>query len=73
MDIEFNYEFIHFGLTSQDINSLANIMRLRFAVNSIIIPKIDELVDLLKIMAKDNIILPMLSRTQGQPASPTLL
>lgn len=73
LNIEFNYEFIHFGLTSQDINSLSNVLRLRDAMNNNVIPLIEKVIDLLRYMGLGNIALPMLSRTHGQPASPTLL
>lgn len=72
-NIEFNHEFVHFGLTSQDINSVANVLRLKECINQVIVPYCQELLELLNIMGENNINLPMLSRTHGQPASPTLL
>ena len=72
-EIIFNYEFVHFGLTSQDINSVANVLRLKECIHQIIVPCCQELLELLQIMGENNINLPMLSRTHGQPASPTLL
>lgn len=66
-------EFIHFGLTSQDINNTAIPLSLKAAMNEVYVPQLLELKDKLKEMAvlwKD---VPMLARTHGQPASPTRL
>ncbi|MBW6490563.1 MAG: adenylosuccinate lyase [Lentimicrobium sp.] len=64
-------EFIHFGLTSQDINNTAFPFALRLALEDIILPLMDELVKKLTDKAKAWKTVPMLSRTHGQPASPT--
>ncbi len=69
-----NYkEFIHFGLTSQDINNTAIPLSLKDAVNQVYFPQLEALIDKLEDLsvAWENI--PMLARTHGQPASPTRL
>ena len=69
-----NYkEFIHFGLTSQDINNTAVPMSVKQAKNSVLIPSINETIEKLKGFAEDWKDIPMLARTHGQPASPTRL
>ena len=55
-DIEFNHEFVHFGLTSQDINSVANVLRLKECINQVIVPYCQELLELLNIMGEKNYI-----------------
>jgi len=69
-----NYkEFIHFGLTSQDINNTATPLLLKAAWDDLICPKLEELMkDILKLSNQWKNI-PMLGRTHGQPASPTRL
>ena len=66
-------EFIHFGLTSQDINNTAVPMLFKDAVNNIYLPLIDKIVDDLRRMSQDWSEISMLARTHGQPASPTRL
>lgn len=66
-------EFIHFGLTSQDINNTSIPLSLKDALDKVYYPLIGELVDLLKSYAKEWKDIPMLARTHGQPASPTRL
>ncbi len=66
-------EFIHFGLTSQDINNTATPMMWREALNDIYIPALDELCVLISRHAEEWKNVPMLARTHGQPASPTRL
>ena len=66
-------EFIHFGLTSQDVNNTATPLLLKEAVESVYQPLLDSLIDTLSSMAKDWQSVPMLARTHGQPASPTTL
>lgn len=66
-------EFIHFGLTSQDINNTSIPLSLKDALNDVYYPLIGELVDLLKNYANEWKDIPMLARTHGQPASPTRL
>ena len=64
-------EFIHFGLTSQDINNTAIPLSLKEAILEVMVPQIDVLLAKLKEMAKDWLEIPMLAHTHGQPASPT--
>lgn len=66
-------EFIHFGLTSQDINNTATPYSIRDAVEEVYYPVYNELVNTLKSLVKDWAKMPMLARTHGQPASPTRL
>ncbi len=66
-------EFIHFGLTSQDINNTSIPYTFKLAVEETYLPAIGELVELLKKYATDWEKLPMLAHTHGQPASPTRL
>jgi adenylosuccinate lyase len=66
-------EFIHFGLTSQDVNNTAIPLSLKHAINEVYYPLIDKLVDKLINLSEDWKSFPMLSRTHGQPASPTKL
>ncbi|WP_432413078.1 adenylosuccinate lyase [Rasiella sp. SM2506] len=66
-------EFIHFGLTSQDINNTAIPLSLKDAMNATYVPQFFELKNKLKQLATDWADIPMLARTHGQPASPTRL
>lgn len=66
-------EFIHFGLTSQDINNTATPYSLRDAVHDVYYPLLDELITKLESLAEDWKEIAMLARTHGQPASPTRL
>lgn len=66
-------EFIHFGLTSQDINNTSFPMMIRDAVKEAYLPLLDELVVLLDKYADEWNDIPMLAKTHGQPASPTRL
>lgn len=66
-------EFIHFGLTSQDINNTAVPMSIKDALNNVYRPIINRLVETLEKMASDWADIPMLAKTHGQPASPTRL
>ena len=66
-------EFVHFGLTSQDINNTSVPLSIAEAVNDCVIPTLHETVDKLKAMASEWAEIPMLARTHGQPASPTML
>lgn len=66
-------EFIHFGLTSQDINNTAVPLTLKLAVHDIYLPLLDKVTDRLKELAVEWKDIPMLARTHGQPASPTRL
>ncbi|NUS59634.1 MAG: adenylosuccinate lyase [Lysobacter sp.] len=64
-------EFVHFACTSEDINNLSYALMLREARDTVLLPKLDELIAKLRAMAHDHAALPMLSRTHGQTASPT--
>jgi len=66
-------EFIHFGLTSQDINNTAVPCSVKDAWLEVLEPAIDEIINLLNSMANKWKDIPMLARTHGQPASPTSL
>ena len=66
-------EFIHFGLTSQDINNTAVPLSLKDAMNKVYVPSLSELKNKLASLASDWADIPMLARTHGQPASPTRL
>jgi adenylosuccinate lyase len=66
-------EFIHFGLTSQDINNTAVPYSLRDAVHDIYYPLLEELIQTLDDLANEWKDIPMLAKTHGQPASPTRL
>ncbi len=73
LDLSNFKEFIHFGLTSQDINNTAIPLSLKEAMNEVYVPQYSELLKKLKSLAKDWEKVPMLARTHGQPASPTRL
>ena len=66
-------EFVHFGLTSQDVNNTATPLLFKTALEQVYYPLIQQIRNLLEQMAQDWARVPMLARTHGQPASPTLL
>ena len=66
-------EFIHFGLTSQDINNTAIPLSLREAINQVLLPELEQVIDKISYQARDWADIPMLARTHGQPATPTRL
>jgi adenylosuccinate lyase len=66
-------ELVHFGLTSQDINNTAIPWSLKDAVNKVILPKLNHVVEILEAQSDAWMNQPMLARTHGQPASPTNL
>ena len=66
-------DFLHFSCTSEDINNLSYALMLRSARSDVLVPKMRDLRNRLKAMARDHAALPMLSRTHGQTASPTTL
>lgn len=66
-------EFIHFGLTSQDINNTATPMMWKDALQNVYIPALEQLCELIDKYADEWSNIPMLARTHGQPASPTRL
>ena len=66
-------EFIHFGLTSQDINNTSVPLSIKEALNDVYYPQVEELITLLQQYADEWKDVPMLAKTHGQPASPTRL
>ena len=66
-------EFIHFGLTSEDINNVSHALMLKDAVAGSLLPELDRLTARLRALAHQLADLPMLARTHGQPATPTTL
>jgi len=66
-------EWVHFGLTSQDINNTAFPLMIKDAWNDVLLPAMTEVVKMIESTGKALIHIPMLSRTHGQPASPTTL
>ena len=66
-------EFIHFVLTSQDINNTSVPLSIKDALNEVYFPGLQEVIDMLKKYAEDWADVPMLAKTHGQPASPTRL
>ena len=66
-------EYIHFGLTSQDINNTAVPISIKDALSKVYIPELNKLIDLLDEKALEYSNISMLARTHGQPASPTRL
>ena len=66
-------EFVHFGLTSQDINNTAIPLSLKAGLEEVVLPAFAAVVDKVNGLAEEWKAIPMLARTHGQPASPTLL
>ncbi len=66
-------EFIHFGLTSQDINNTSFPLMLKESITDVYVPLVQELIDQLNAYAEEWKDIPMLAKTHGQPASPTRL
>ncbi len=66
-------EFVHFGLTSQDINNTAIPLSIKEALREVFCPAVEEVRDRLAAFAEEWRAVPMLARTHGQPASPTTL
>ena len=66
-------EFIHFGLTSQDINNTSVPLSVKDALNEVYCPQVEEVIDQLQQYADEWRDVPMLAKTHGQPASPTRL
>ena len=73
LDLSFYKEFIHFGLTSQDINNTATPLLLKESLETILYPLIEKIIKNLDGLSKKWANIPMLARTHGQPASPTKL
>ena len=70
-DPEDLFPWLHFGLTSEDVNNLAQRLLVRGAVDEVLLPALGRVRDALGSMARDYRNLPMLARTHGQPATPT--
>lgn len=73
MGLEQYKEFIHFGLTSQDVNNTSIPMSVREAVVEVYMPVLDTIIRKIENLSKEWANIPMLARTHGQPASPTRL
>ncbi|WP_034044092.1 adenylosuccinate lyase [Wocania ichthyoenteri] len=73
LDLSQYKEFIHFGLTSQDINNTAVPLSIKEAMNDVYVPEYLAVLEKLKSLSQDWSTIPMLARTHGQPASPTRL
>jgi adenylosuccinate lyase len=66
-------EFVHFACTSEDINNLSYALMLKEARDSVLVPRLGQLIERLRELAHQHAAVPMMSRTHGQPATPTTL
>ncbi|MBF0623389.1 MAG: adenylosuccinate lyase [Magnetococcales bacterium] len=66
-------EFVHFACTSEDINNLSHALMVRGAIHEVMAPAMERVIQAIATLARAHRDLPMLSRTHGQPASPTTL
>lgn len=73
LNISKHKEYIHFGLTSQDINNTSVPLSLKDCNDDVLLPMLDEIIDLINAKATEWKDVPMLAHTHGQPASPTCL
>ena len=73
LELQAYKEFIHFGLTSQDINNTAIPLSVKNAIEQIYLPLLDEVIHELNSFVEEYKDIPLLARTHGQPASPTRL
>lgn len=73
LGLDRHIEFIHFGLTSQDINNTSNPLMLKEGMERVVLPSLQQVMDRLKTKAEAWKDIPMLAKTHGQPASPTRL
>ena len=73
LGLEENVEFVHFGLTSQDINNTAVPLSLSDVLHQVYLPAIEKVIHTISRSAQEWALVPMLARTHGQPASPTRL
>ena len=73
LELEAIGEFIHFACTSEDINNLAYALMLREARGQVLLPQLDEIIQSITSLVHHSAAMPMLSRTHGQPATPTTL
>ena len=72
-ELESVSEFIHFACTSEDINNISHALMLREARTQALLPQMDDIINAITQLAHEHAEQPMLSRTHGQPASPTTL
>jgi len=73
MKLNKHKEFIHFALTSQDINNTAIPLLIKDALKKVYIPYLEKVIDCINLISKENQNISMLAKTHGQPASPTRL
>jgi adenylosuccinate lyase len=66
-------EFIHFACTSEDINNTSHALMLKEARDTVVLPEIKNIIDAIRALAEEYRDIPLLSRTHGQPASPTTM
>jgi adenylosuccinate lyase len=72
-EVQRSLEFVHFACTSEDINNLSYALMLAESRAAVMLPRLDQLVAAVRALAHKHAAIPMLSRTHGQPASPTTL
>jgi adenylosuccinate lyase len=72
-ELEAISEFMHFACTSEDINNLSYALMLQGGMQQVILPELDKIIQAIRQLAQAYASIPMLSRTHGQPASPTTL
>jgi len=72
-ELEAVSEFIHFACTSEDINNLSHALMLKAGRDQVLLPQLDQIIEAIRALAHAHADKPMLSRTHGQPASPTTL
>ncbi len=72
-EVQRSLEFVHFACTSEDINNAAYALMLAESRVQVMLPRLEEIIGALRALARKHAALPMLSRTHGQPASPTTL
>ena len=73
LGLEKSLEFVHFGLTSQDINNTSIPLSLKEGMKAVYLPNLDAIISIIDHLSKDWKDIPMLAKTHGQPASPTKL
>ncbi|MBI3145875.1 MAG: adenylosuccinate lyase, partial [Pseudogulbenkiania sp.] len=66
-------EFIHFACTSEDINNLSHALMLKTARNTVVLPALDSVIQRLQNLAHELATVPMMTRTHGQPATPSTM
>lgn len=73
LDLQDYKEFIHFGLTSQDINNTAIPLSIKEAITKVYLPELEEVLTKMSLLSEEFKDIPILARTHGQPASPSRL